>query len=287
MKRAIGIIALLAVMVLVLSACKSDDETDTATDDPGEQVQQEAPIELEEFVFTRDNFPRIDGSPATIPLAQGVACILLGEPRENVADMMIFTRTTQAFRDLAAGLSDILIVSEPTPDVFDDLAEHYFNIEMAPIAIDALVFIVSESNPVNNITSDQLRDIYLGNITNWQQVGGDDVEITAFQRNEEAASQVLMEKLVMDWQPMADAPIQNFSSVFEMDEAITAIRGFDGSAGAICYTLFYYADVMEMAEGLKIISIDGIDPDIDSIKSGAYPFLNAYYAVMHAGEPED
>jgi len=137
------------------------------------------------------------------------------------------------------------------------------------------------------LTTEQLREVYTGRITNWQELGGNDEEITAFQRNEEAASQIVMQKLVMDWQPMMNAPIQNFGAAFEAEEAITAIKGFDGSPGAIGYTMFYYADIMEMAEGFKMLSIDGVAPGTDSIKTGFYPLINPYYAVINANEPED
>jgi len=285
----LSLLIILLSAALLLTACRRDTPTEDEPpdDNNGSIVHEEPPAQHEQFTFTHENFPRINGSPATAPLAQAAACVLLGESRENVADMTVFTRTTQAFRSLAAGESDILIAGEPTPDVRSDLDRQNINIEMAPIAIDALVFVVSASNPVDNLTTEQLRWIYNGTVTNWQQLGGEDSEIEAFQRNEEAMSQVLMQKLVMDWEPMADAPIKTFSSEFEMGESITAIKGFDGSAGAIGYTMFYYADVMEMAEGLKILSIDGITPGRETIINGQYPFLNPYYAVINATQPED
>jgi len=287
--KSILIIIFLLSATLLFTACRKNDDNEVIPpdDENGSQAQEEIPIELEAFTFTHENFPRMDGSPATTPLAQAAACVLLGESRENITDFTIFTRTTQAYRNLALGLCDIVIAGEPTPEVLEELAENNFEIEMAPIAIDALVFIVNASNPIDNLTSDQLRDIYTGNITNWQQVGGENTEIEANQRNEEALSQVLMQKLVMDWQPMAEAPIESFSTAFETDEAITAIKGFDGSTGAIGYTMYYYAEVMEMAEGLKIISIDEVKPNAETIRNGEYPFLNPYYAVIHAAVPED
>ena len=283
----LSVVVLLSA-VLLLTACRKNEEA--AEDDQSSQALQDIPVVLEEFSFTYGtdgNFPRMDGSPATAPLAQAAACVLLGESRENVGSLTMFTRTTQAFRNLAAGVCDILIVSEPASGVLSELAAQSFNVEMTPIAVDALVFVVSKSNPVESLTATQLRDIYSGKISNWQQVGGTNLEITAFQRNEEAGSQVLMQKLVMDGQSMMDAPMKSFSVGLDMGEQITTIKGFDGSAGAIGYTMFYYADEMEMAEGLKIISVDGITPGTDTLKSGAYPFLNPYYAVIDAGEPED
>jgi len=281
------ILIIFMAAILLLAACKQEDDTVMLPDEPTPTVGQEEPIEREIFAFTQADFPRMDGSPSTVPLAQAVACALLGQSRDNVEELAIFTRTTQSFRNLAAGLCDILIVGEPAPGVYDELEEQGFKLDIAPIAVDALVFIVSASNPVDNLTSGQLRDIYTGVITNWQQVGGENVEITAFQRNEEAGSQVLMEKLVMDWLRMADAPMQSFAEYSGAGERLTAIKGFDGSAGAIGYTMYHYAEKMKMADGLKIISIDGVKPGTATITSGDYPFLNPYYVVIGEYEPED
>ena len=282
------IFVMLIAALLLFAACNNGNEPNEPVDHPMEDrppVQQETPLAREEFVFTRENFPRMDGSTSTGPLAQAAASVLLGEPREAVTELAIFNRTTQSFRNLAAGLCDILIVSEPTPEVFEELRALGFELDMAPIALDALAFVVNASNPVDSLTLSQIQGIYTGRTKNWREVGGDSVDIVAFQRNAEAGSQVLMEKLVMDGLNMAAAPSQHFA--FGMGELITAIKGFDGSANAIGYTVFYYAEDMQMAEGLKIISVNGVKPGVETIRSGEYPFLNPYYVVIGAHEPED
>ena len=286
-----------AVMILLpallLSGCKNDTgvvssgvSPDASPGDTKETPAASAPAQ-KEFVFTRENFPRMDGSTATVPLAEAVACVLLGESRDEVADLVMFNRTTQSFRNLAAGLCDILIVSEPAPEVFKEMAEQGYQCEVAPIATDALVFVVNESNPVVNLTLEQIQRIYTGEITNWREVGGEDAEIAAFQRNAEAGSQVLMEKLVMGDLKMLDPLTEDVIVAFGMGELITALKGFDGSANAIGYTLYYYAEDMRMAEGLKIISVDGVQPGGDTIRDVSYPFLNPYFTVIGADEPED
>ena len=287
---------ILLAAALLLAACNSgaaSTKCPVPAESPSSSAGEthtgvpETPPARQEFVFTRENFPRMDGSTSTAPLAQAAACVLLGEPRDAVAFLTEFNRTTQSFRNLAAGLCDILIVSEPAPEVFSELRALGFEIDMAPIALDALVFVVNASNPVDSLTLEQLQGIYTGKTKNWKQVGGNDVEIVPFQRNAEAGSQVLMEKLVMDGLNMTDAPTQSFMTSYGMGELISAIKGFDGSASAIGYTVFYYAEDMRMAEGLKIISVDGVKPGAETIRSGEYPFLNPYYVVVGANEPED
>jgi len=276
-------------MVLLLFSCNNDKGPDTPSEDvPSPGLTGEAsPTGREEFAFTRENFPRMDGSTSTAPLAEAAACVLLGESREAVAELAQFNRTTQSFRNLAAGLCDILIVSEPAPEVFGELERQGFKIEIASVATDALVFIVNASNPINSLTLEQIQGIYTGSITNWSEVGGEDVDIVPFQRNAEAGSQVLMEKLVMGGAIVLQSPLQTFRVASGMADLITAVQGFDGSANAIGYTVFYYAEDMKMAEGLKIIAVNGIQPGAETIRSGAYPFLNPYYVVIGAHEPED
>jgi len=287
MKNVVFIV--LIITTLLLTACSEKDEPSPVPTPSSQQPPEPLPptIVYKEFVFTRDNFPRMDGSTSTGPLAEAAAAVLLGEPREEVAELVEFNRTTQSFRNLANGLCDILIVSEPAPEVFNELSAMGFEIEMAPIALDALVFIVNSGNPINNLTHEQIQDIYTGRILNWSVIRGDNVDITAFQRNAESGSQVLMEKLVMDGLVMSEAPTQSFMTEFGMGELMSAMKGFDGSASAIGYTVFFYANDMGMAEGLKILSVDGVAPSAESIRSGDYPFVNPYYVVINANEPEN
>lgn len=44
--------------------------------------------------------------------------------------------------------------------------------------------------------------------------------------------------------------------------------------------MYYYANDMEMAKGLKVLTIDGVSPSAEAIQAGEYPFLNPYYVAM-------
>ena len=239
----------------------------------------------EAFRFTRENFPKLDGSTSMVPLGQGIASVLLGESREDAASLISFNRTTQSFRNLCSGESDLVIAAEPKSEVFQEMAEASFPYELEQIATEALVFVVNENNPVSSLTTQQVRDIYAGNITNWSQVGGEDMPIAAFQRNPTAGSQVMMEKLVMDGTPMMEAPTDYM--VGSMGGLMEAVRGYENSTGAIGYSVFYYASDMNMADGLKILQVEGVAPSAATIRSGEYTLRNPYYVVMAADTPEE
>lgn len=260
----------------LLAACGQTPETPPASD-TGPQAEQ--------FVFTRENFPRLNGSTSTVPLGQAIASVLLGESREEVSDLIQFSKTTQSYRALMQGSADLLIAAEPAESIWQEKEDAGFAWEMEPFAVDALVFVVNAGNPVDSLTTEQVRKIYSGEITNWSEVGGEDLEIVPFQRNAEAGSQTAMLKLVMKDLPMMEAPANYVRG--EMGDLIEAVAAFDGSANAIGYTVYYYANDMKMAEGLKLLAIDGVEPNAGTIRSGDYPFLNNYYVLTAAGLDAD
>lgn len=249
------------------------------------QTQAPAETQAPEFRFTRENFPRLDGSTSTAPLGEAVAAVLLGESREEVSDLIRFSKTTNAYLNLIDGNADLLIVGEPGEKALTHREETGFQWEKAAFATDAFVFVVNESNPVDSITVEEARKIYSGEITNWKELGGEDREIVPFQRNPEAGSQTLMEKLVMQGTPMMQAPADYI--ITGMGELIEAVKSYDNSPGAIGYTVYYYASEMEMAKGLKLLRLEGVEPNDDTIRREEYPLINPKYVVIPADAAED
>ena len=283
------ILAMLLSVLLVASlfvGC-ADNHAAKTTEKPTEPATEPAtePEDPDAFRFTRENFPRLDGSTACIPLGEALCSVLLGESREDVTDLVQFNRTTQSFRNLMSGDADLLISGEPNAAVFDEMEEQGFEADISTFGRDALVFVVNENNPVDNLTTEQIRDIYSGKITNWKEVGGLDAPIIPIQRNEGAGSQALMKKLVMKDTPLMDAPEEYIPG--SMGELMAVVKSYDNSANAIGYSVYYYANDMEMAKGLKLLKVDGVEPCKQTIRDETYPHLNAYYCVINHNTPED
>ncbi|MBO4418584.1 MAG: substrate-binding domain-containing protein [Oscillospiraceae bacterium] len=291
-------ILILALTATLLAGCENKPQTTTEapvqttgqtqpqTTEKTEPTTTDAPVittaeptdAVTEFRFTRENFPRLDGSTACLPMAEAICSVLLGESRESVQDLINFNRTTQAFRNLKDGNCDLIVAGEPNAAVFQEMDDAKFGYDIEQIATDALVFLVNENNPVDNITTKQLRDIYSGKITNWKELGGEDAEIVPLQRNEGAGSQALMKKLVMKDTPLMEAPAEYYPG--SMGDLMEAVKSYDASGNAIGYSVYYYAHDMEMATGLKLLKVDGVEPNRDTIASEQYPHRNAYYCVI-------
>ena len=283
---------LAALLLFALTACTSpagtEAQTGPQTTPAAETNETQPPAETENgasFRFTRENFPRLDGSTACIPLGEAICSVLLGESREDVQDLVQFNRTTQSFRNLMNGECDLLISGEPNAAVYDEMKEQGFEADISAFARDGLVFLVNESNPVDNLTTEQIRDIYTGKITNWKEVGGEDAPIIPIQRNEGAGSQALMKKLVMGDTPLMEAPEEYIPG--SMGDLMAVVKSYDDTANAIGYSVYYYAHDMEMAKGLKLLKVDGVEPNRDTIRDESYPHLNAYYCVIAHDTPAD
>lgn len=256
-------------------------ETETSETEPAQTVVETVMVD-NSYQFESKTFPVLDGSTSMKPLAIGLIQVLLNYHYENAEKKVDMHRTTASFNYLISGESDLLLVAQPNQSAFDAMVEADFEYEMEEIAVEGLVFMVNSTNPVDSLTIEQLQDIYSGKITNWSEVGGNDMPIAAFQRNESSGSQVMMVETVMGDIPMMEVESEMVPT--EMGELIEAVRGYDNSANAIGYTVYYYANDMKMADGLKIIKVEGVEATPETLASGEYPLRSAYYAVMASRE---
>ena len=235
--------------------------------------------------FAPEDYPRVDGSTSMLPLSRALMMAATGVSAQESELRVSHTKTTLSFYALVSGEADLLLVARPAEEAFAYADEMGVELEMRPIGVDALVFLTGEENPVDSLTRQQAVGIYTGEITNWKEVGGADAEIIAYQRNKTAGSQVMMENVVMDGEPMMDAPMEYRPS--EMGALVDEVASYRNSASAIGYSVYYYVTEMYLREGVKLLAIDGVAPSNETIASGEYPYTQYNYAVIRKDEPED
>ena len=276
--------------------------TAAATSDSQQRAQTSPPVSLQ---LTRSEYPKVDGSTATIPLSVMLASAVTGMSQLEAEAFISHSRTTQSFYNLALGEADLLIVYEPPEFMFEDI-ESLYNLKesdfiMTPIGRDALIFLVNEQNPVKSLTRDQIIDIYTGKITDWSElvpgntgafggggITGDssiagDSNIVAFQRNRTSGSQVMMENLVMNGIEMMDAPVELIPG--DMEGLVEGIADYNNSGNAIGYSVYYYFNNMYNLQGVRALDAEGVPCANEAIRSGAYPFTQDFYAVIRRSEP--
>ena len=106
--------------------------------------------------------------------------------------------THGAYKNIITGKADVaLIARKPSQKELKLATENGVELVATPAARDGFVFMTHYNNPVDNLTADQITDIYTGKITNWKAVGGTERKITPYRRDEQSGSQELMNALVM------------------------------------------------------------------------------------------
>ena len=273
-KRVATMLIVLLIAMLVFSGCTTKQQS--------HQIDVPKKVSLQ---LSLDEYPRMDGSTANLPMMAEIMSRVCDITLEEAEELTSCTKTSNAWSNIANGNADILLVYEAAEDTKAYLDTVGTELEITPLGRDALVFINNEQNSVNNLTQQQLIDIYTGNVTNWNEVGGEDLEIIPYQRVATSGSQSLFMKLLMkDIVPM-DAPMELRPA--EMGMLIDELARYNNEGNALGYSVFYYASYMYQQPGLKMIAVDGVQPSDETIADGSYPLLNEYYLVIRADEPED
>lgn len=287
------------VTTLSLAACDSPTESESgsssgsgssssASESSGENSSDNSggssvPVG-EEFSFTEENLPRMDGSTSATPLEVGLKAGFLNIPYSDAEELVSHTTTHDSFKRLLSGEVDMIFsvpISAEQQKAADDAG---VKLIMKPVAREGFVFVVNGENPVDGLTSEQLRKIYSGDITNWKEVGGNDEPIIPYQRNTDSGSQNYMTVF------MGDTPLlkpQNEYIAFGMGGLMDAVAVYDNSAGAIGYSVYSYAAQMyENADKVKFIAIDGVKPSKATMADESYPLLSNTYIIYTDKSPE-
>ena len=237
----------------------------------------------DEILFTLENYPKIDGSTATIPLAEAFKAEFTGTDIKNIE--IQHSKTHNAYVNLINGNTDLILVTYPSENELNLAKEQNVELEIVPIVKEAFVFFVNKNNPVEDLALSQIQDIYSGKIKNWKSVGGNDSKIVPYQRPENSGSQTGMLELVMSGIKMTKPTTETISQ--DMADIIDVISDYDNGKDAIGYSYYYYATTMYTSDTMKFLSINGIKPTYENIQTGLYDIQTAYYAVIRKDETEN
>lgn len=215
---------------------------------------------------------RVDASLATQPLMDAYV--------EGLKDYNLkkdYTNTDPAYTKLINGETDLIIVTEPSSDELKRASDAGVELEVTPVVNEGFVFFTNVNNLVNGLSLKEIQDIYTDKITNWNQVGGDNAKIIAYQRPENSGSQTGMLSLVMKDKKIKEPKREEY--IESMAGIIDAVANYDNSKDSIGYSYYYYATTMYGNENIKFLAVDGVSPNHDTIKDESYPLITAYYIV--------
>jgi len=255
-----------------------------------------------------ENFPVLDGSDSTEPLRDILMCRIFGfqykweryspflqdptrakqevrpvyacsdSQRALIEKKMQKSNTHQSYMNLIDGKVELVIAARAASRDENKYArDNNVALIEKPIAKDALTFMVNNSNPIECLSVEQIRKIYTGDITNWQEVGGEDMLITPYVRNRNSGSQEKFETMVMDGLEIKKFPEWHMGTAME-----TPYFQIENDRSGIAFTPYYYYSVIVGYGSTKAIGIEGVSMIKENIYNDTYPYVTNIYASIRA-----
>lgn len=148
------------------------------------------------------------------------------------------------------------------------------------IAKDGIAVAVHPDNPVKNLTQDQIRAIFMGEITNWSEVGGNDEEIIVVSRESGSGTRSAFEELMGILVEKDGEEVSGLVSSALQAEGTGAVKSnVAGKTNAIGYVSIGYVD-----DTIATVQVDGVDATAENIIAGTYPVARPFVLVTK-GEP--
>lgn len=209
----------------------------------------------------------ISGSTSVGPLMEKVAEKYEGA-NSNVSIEINQVGSSAGIKDAINGVSEIGMSSRELK------AEEESQVKSNVIAYDGIAIITNKNNQIKNITLDQIKGIYTGQITNWNQIdGGKDAPIVVVSREEGSGTRDAFQEIVgyKSEELKADAMISNGNG--GVKETVAS------NENAVGFVSFEYLD-----DEVNIANVENVEPKADLVKSGEYKISRPFLLVNKDGE---
>jgi phosphate transport system substrate-binding protein len=206
------------------------------------------------------NVQRMDivGSTSVQPLAEELADAYAAN-NTNIKISVQGGGSGMGIRSTHQGITDIGMSSKELD------ASNNQNITQIELGKEGIVVAVANENNISDLSTDQIKGIFNGNITNWKEVGGKDQEIHVITREEGSGTRDAFQSLIMGKTKILSTAVVQ-SSTESVKQAVST------DPGAIGYISFAH-----MGSDVKGISVNGVYPSEETISNGDYklqrPFL--------------
>ncbi len=213
----------------------------------------------------------VDGSTTVGPIAKAFAEHYMAKhPEVNVT--VSESGSGNGAKSLINAACDVATMSRPMKNSEKKAAQDagVLPIERV-VAMDGIAIAVHPSNPVADLTLEQLRRIFTGEIRRWSELGGPDQPIVAISRETNSGTYECFETLVMAQQKM-DAKVEYVGSNGAVRQRVMSTPGAIGYVG------------LAFVEGVKAVPVEGVEATPETVLDKTYPIARPLYVYTN-GRP--
>lgn len=259
-KRVLTAILALAMTAAVMTGCQSNETTSSAGTDAGtSQSSTESKTELSGTVATNGStsMEEVIGALSEQFMADNSGVKVSYDP----------TGSGTGIEAVKTGSCDIGLSSRALKE-----EETAAGLKGTTVALDGIAIIVNENSKIDNLTVDQIAQIFKGEVTDWSKVGGDAGTIACIGREAGSGTRDGFES------------ITDTEDKCKLSQALTStgavIEGVKNNAGAIGYASL---SAVENAEGVKAITVEGVACTEETVKDGSYKIQRPFVLVTKEG----
>lgn len=224
----------------------------------------------------------------TTSLTDNMARNLLGAycdiDEKNMEEYITKKGVKEAYLELLNGKSDVVLATEVDDETINWLKANGIDVESKIIAKDAIVFLRNINNPVESLTSNQVRGIFSGKYKNWKELGGNDEDIISYRAKENTEEEYMMEKFMGNKALIKQRYEPEDSSLEGLLSALSEY--LDTSSKAITYTTYTKLIKKDLDE-IEALRLDEVEPTEATFKKETYGGTMNIYAIIRSNEPED
>jgi phosphate transport system substrate-binding protein len=207
----------------------------------------------------------VSGSTSVSPFAEHLAEIY----QKQHAGAVVNVQSLGSSAGIQAAISRVADIGMSSRTLAPEEAEQ---LDQLLIARDALAVIVHPSNPLTNLSQAQVQDIFMGKITSWDEIGGQEQPITIIVREAGSGTFGAFEELVMEKKPVTSGALRQGSN-----GAIRQLVSLDQNA-------IGYISLGIVDQTVKAIAIGNVQPSVAHVEDGTYTFVRPFLFVWPKGQ---
>lgn len=271
-KKSSLLVVLMLALVVIVTAC-GGSAPEKNNKQQGQQEKEQQSEKQEKKQKNNEGGLSVQGSSTVLPIAQKAA----EDYMQKNPEASISVRGGGSGNGVAALIDNAVDIANTSRFITDEEFNQADNNGVYPvphrIAMDGIAVIINPENGIENLTLEELKQIYTGEVENWKELGGPDAEIVIVSRDSSSGTFEVFGEIALDGSRVAQTALMQSSNG-------TVKSTVSDTKGAIGYIGLGY-----LTDDVKAVKVNGVTPTNQTVASGEFPISRPLF-MFTDGWPE-